>query len=487
MKNLLIKSFKILTINRDVGFYSLCFIFIIPIILVFNAKKFDYFSVYCLIFVLINLYSIYFSTKNNIKTGLIFSLTICATYSINIISFLIYYDSLPEIYDELFSGVLKASHLYQRTLFQKIVENNPEKIHIISLFLLISYLSIFLSIIFLENKLNLNFKNQISKNNKILQLKYYFKKIPIFFLLSFLFLYLFDLKKIDYNSLSAILSAILRLDNFIILLISYYFFFNDLFRKRQKFFYISLIILSLAVYIYLTQSKALILLLCLTIFSSYIISDKKFSINIVNIFFIFILFLITFFLATYLKNPNPKNFYSLFFLTGIHDFIFTGLIGRLSYFEFYFEKVINLNLYKDFINLSYYFKVIIDKLTPGFDLYNVGFASRELYKSYYIFSDPNIMHSEQITPFAEAFILFKFYSIFYYIIIISSLIYILKYFSKKINFLNFLIMNYIFYIFVNWILGIGLDQLIIKIELLIIFVILFVIFNKLINKFKILK
>ena len=48
-------------------------------------------------------------------------------------------------------------------------------------------------------------------------------------------------------------------------------------------------------------------------------------------------------------------------------------------------------------------------------------------------------------------------------------------------------MNYIFYIFVNWILGIGLDQLIIKIELLIIFVILFVIFNKLINKFKILK
>ena len=149
---------------------------------------------------------------------------------------------------------------------------------------MISYLSIFLSIIFLENKLNLNFKNQISKNNKILQLKYYFKKIPIFFLLSFLFLYLFDLKKIDYNSLSAILSAILRLDNFIILLISYYFFFNDLFRKRQKFFYISLIILSLAVYIYLTQSKALILLLCLTIFSSYIISDKKFSINIVNIF-----------------------------------------------------------------------------------------------------------------------------------------------------------------------------------------------------------
>ncbi len=486
MKNLFKKTFRILTDNRDIEFYSLFLILLTPIILFFYVKKFDYFSAYSLAFVLLNLSSIYFFSKNNIKTGLIFSLTIFATYTINIMSFLIYYDDLPDIYDGFLSGIIRASHLYQRTLFQNIVENNPKEIHVIFLFLLISYISIVLSIFFWEKISNLNFNNQIIKNKKVIELKYYIKKIPIFLLLCFIFLFLFQSQKIDYNSLTAILSAILRLDNFIILLISFYFFFNDIFKKKQKYFYGGLIILSLVTYLYLTQSKAIILLLILTVFSCYLLSEKKFSINFLNIFMIFILFFLTFFLATFIKNPNISNIHSLFLKNNVHEFVFTGLIGRLSYFEFYFEKVINRDLYKDFTSLNYYFKVIIDKLTPGFDLYNVGFASREFYKSYFDFSDQSIMRSEQVTPFAEAFILFKYYSIFYYIIVISGLVYSLKYFSKKINFLNFLIMNYIFYIFVNWILGIGLDQLFIKIELIIIFIIIFIIFNKLMKTFKIL-
>lgn len=485
MKNILNTSYKILKNPREFSFYFLIFIFIIPVGVILFAKKIDYVSIYCLIFIIINFYTIILFSKKRVKIGLLFSLLIAVLYSLNILSFLFYYDDIPKLNDDIVSeSIFKASHLFIRTLFERIVEHNSIIIHNLFLFLIFSYVIISISIFYFEKKFNLNFNNQVSENEKKEEIKIYFVNIILFIILSFLFLFFFNKEYIKYNSLTAILSAILRIDNFIILIISFYFFFKDALNKRSQIILVITIIFLFFSYIYLTKSKALILLIALVYLSNIILSNNKIRVSILNCLIIIFLFCITFFIATFLKNYNPTNIILLFRENGFSTFIFTGLIGRLSYFEFFAEKVINISFYIDFINFNYYFKVIIDKLTPGFDIYNVGFASRELYKSYYDLSDPNILNSEQITIFAEAFMLFKYYSIFYYIFICLILILSLIYFSKKINYLNFLVMNYILYIFVNWILGIGLDQLFIKIELLTIFIILFIIFNKLINKLK---
>lgn len=482
--NIFLKKINNLLISKkDFGFYSLSLILIIPIFLIFYVKKFDYVSIYTLGFVTINLYSIYISAKNDKRISLFFSVIIFGLYSLNSISFLFYYDNIPNLVDETISETrLRASHLFSRTLFEQIVANNPNEIHKIFLFLINSYLIIFFTLMYYEKKLKLNFSKQINKKEKKIQFHLYYKNVIFLLILSFSFLILFNKNLINYSSFTAILSAILRIDNFIILVICFYFFFENVLKKKEKFTLLFIFLLLLSYYIFFTFSKAIILLLCLAVFSNVILLNKKISISIFQLLILFLLFGFTFFTATFLVNPNIVNLILLFAEGAFFEFVFTGLIGRLSYFEFYIEKVVNIDFYDHVTNLNYYLKVIIDKLTPGFDIFNIGFASRELYKSYFIFSDPNIMNSEQITVFAEAYILFKYYAIFYYFLVSLSLIYLLKTLSKNLNFINYLIMNYILYIFLSWLIGIGLDQLIIKIELLTIFIILFILFNKFIKK-----
>ncbi|MDA9696695.1 oligosaccharide repeat unit polymerase, partial [Candidatus Pelagibacter sp.] len=437
---------NILILDRSLGFYSLVFLFTFSVLLIFFIKKFDYVSLYCLVFSYINLLSISFCNKHNVKIGLFFAVVICGLYTLNVISFLFYYDNLPNLLDDFPSETrLKASHLFSRTLFEQLVILNPKIIHTIFLFLITSYLIIIIAISYLEKKLDLNFKNVIDNNDKKIEYNFYFKSLLITFFISFLFLLLFNIQIIHYNSLTAILSAILRIDNFIILAFSFFIFFKDEMKKNEKIILVILCAFLILYYIVFTLSKAIILLVALIFLSNSILLNKKIKISIVNLILLFLLFSITFFTATFIVNPDFTHVISIFKDGGIFEFVFTGLIGRLSYFEFYIEKIINTNFYIHVINFEYYFKVIIDKLTPGFDIYNLGFASRELYKSYYTLSDPNVMNSEQITIFAEAFILFKYFSMFYYVFIIFLLIYSLKYFSKKIKFINYLMMNYILY------------------------------------------
>lgn len=475
---------NILILDRSLGFYSLVLLFTFSVLLIFFVKKFDYVSLYCLIFSYINLLSIYFCNKYNFKIGFFFAVVIFGLYTLNAISFLFYYDNLPNLLDDIPSETrLRASHLFSRTLFERLVVFNQEIIHNIFLFLIISYLVIIITINYFEKKLDLNFKNKIDNNNKNIEYNFYFKSILITFFLSFLFLLLFNNQIINYNSLTAILSAILRIDNFIILLFSFFIFFKDEMKKKEKIILIVICVLLLFYYIVFTFSKAIILLLALIFLSNATLLNKKIKISIANLIILFLLFSVTFFIPTYIKNPDYANIISIAKDGAIFEFVFTGLIGRLSYFEFYLEKMINIDFYITFINLEYYFKVIIDKITPGFDVYNLGFASRELYKSYFTMNDPNVMNSEQITIFAEAFMLFKYFSLLYYVLVIFLLIYSLKFFSKNIKFINYLIMNYILYIFLSWLLGIGLDQLIIKIELLTLFIFLFLLFSKFYKKY----
>ena len=144
-----------------------------------------------------------------------------------------------------------------------------------------------------------------------------------------------------------------------------------------------------------------------------------------------------------------------------------GVLDRISYFDFYLEKLINIKYYSELISLSYYYKPLLDRITPGFDLYNVPLAAKSLQNTYFKkYTEENnleiyvekITNSEQITIFAESHILFGFYSIIYYFIIFY-LLKILLNFLKKINSqVSLQILNMtVLLLFFDWLTGFGMD------------------------------
>ncbi|MFL3023611.1 MAG: hypothetical protein ACJZ16_03760 [Methylophilaceae bacterium] len=100
------------------------------------------------------------------------------------------------------------------------------------------------------------------------------------------------------------------------------------------------------------------------------------------------------------------------------DFLYRAIgaiSSRLSYIDFSVSKISSSIIYEDFININYYFKAIIDKLTPGFDLYNIPFATRSVYWVSQT-SEPSgtsIMNSQLIPIYAELDILFGIYSMLF--------------------------------------------------------------------------
>ncbi len=122
-------------------------------------------------------------------------------------------------------------------------------------------------------------------------------------------------------------------------------------------------------------------------------------------------------------DPSYYSQYSLLEILNLNflqydDFLYKAIgaiSSRLSYIDFSVSKISSSIIYVDFININYYFKAIIDKLTPGFDLYNIPFVTRSIYwvsES----SEPSatsIMNSQLIPIYAELDILFGFYSILF--------------------------------------------------------------------------
>lgn len=166
-------------------------------------------------------------------------------------------------------------------------------------------------------------------------------------------------------------------------------------------------------------------------------------------------------------GEDPRIFYPVtqeHFLYHIYkkfliDYIWLldSIFYRIGYFDFYLDKSIFIE-YKDFINISYYFKSFIDKITPGFDIYGVPLASRALYFAYFGYFPTNTQ-SEQMTMFAESAVLFGNYYFLYYLI--------LSLFLKFMFFLNFKIFKniflynlsnfYLIYFYFNLLTGFGID------------------------------
>ena len=102
---------------------------------------------------------------------------------------------------------------------------------------------------------------------------------------------------------------------------------------------------------------------------------------------------------------------------------------------------------------------VIDKITPGFDIFHKSYMSRALYwaREGMTYEGTN---SEQITLFAESYILFGFFSILIYFFFLFSFRLALQYYrnmlSIKFAFYSFFVLQ----VFYDWIIGFGLDMLI---------------------------
>ena len=149
---------------------------------------------------------------------------------------------------------------------------------------------------------------------------------------------------------------------------------------------------------------------------------------------------------------------------------FQGISERTGFFDFYVEKISNYEkYYKDKINLNYYSKPVIDRLSPGVDIFNVPFASKTLHDKYYstfnlennkeYFSQHT--NSEQITIFAESEALFGNFSLIYYcmIFLILKLFFYLTRNSKTL--LKDLINGIILVSYFDWLTCFGLDMFVV--------------------------
>ena len=155
--------------------------------------------------------------------------------------------------------------------------------------------------------------------------------------------------------------------------------------------------------------------------------------------------------------------------------------------DYYLHKISNQNIISENINIVYYLKSITDRLTPGFDIFNLPLVKNELYQILFSYSYDHswIGNSTQFTFYAENIIIFNLL-LFPYILII---IFIFRLFIKKILVLNKnlqytkLIGIFLTYqIFWLWITGLGLDYFIVKLVYLSLFFFVFLIAEYLYEK-----
>ena len=140
-------------------------------------------------------------------------------------------------------------------------------------------------------------------------------------------------------------------------------------------------------------------------------------------------------------------------------FLFHSFSYRIGHLDFFIDKL-SLSIYRPYVSFKYYSMAIIDRLTPGFDVFDdTAFMSRQLFFVYY--GKPDIGNaSEQITLFAEYHILFWFFSPIFYFISICILKLAIKYLAKKNQHEFPLYGALVVILYFSWLNSFGLDMLV---------------------------
>ncbi|MDB9773767.1 hypothetical protein OAB53_05090 [Candidatus Pelagibacter sp.] len=137
---------------------------------------------------------------------------------------------------------------------------------------------------------------------------------------------------------------------------------------------------------------------------------------------------------------------------------------RIGFFDYYLFTVSNEKHLSTLFVFENYIKIIIDKITPFFDLFNSMFLSREIPTLLFGMNE-KVLQSNQITLFAEVYLLFGnffflFYFIFSYVLKISLNFLYKVQINQNIKILLsfFLLKSYFFYL-----IGYGTDTFIVNV------------------------
>jgi len=137
--------------------------------------------------------------------------------------------------------------------------------------------------------------------------------------------------------------------------------------------------------------------------------------------------------------------------------LITAISHRMGYLDFYIEKVSN-PVYQPYVSFTYYFKALLDKVTPGFDVFGVPFMSRAIYSAFH--GEGLVTNSEFVTVFGESYLLLGFFSFCLFIPLLLLIKYVLLRFRTSSGIASALISMYVVYMFYWWLTGMGLDMLV---------------------------
>ena len=351
---------------------------------------------------------------------------------------------------------------------------------------------------YLFRKINFNSFNLTNKNFITQEKFFYYRKILIFFILLILITNFLDLHNTSSHYIFQILFKIFDIDIFIYFYCILFFFYN----KKSK-FEIFLFLIVILAYIsngmYFIGSRSTHLQIIINFIFIIIISSNFYKIKISNFLYLPFIIPISIYLFSlsgifrkyffvekarwqgmgffeYYGNQFAKDDTTIIISKKIYH-IFIGFLDRISVLKFYLINMEHKLNISNYININYYFKSIIDRLTPGLDLYNVPLVKNKLYGI--LIGPGQYSNSIQFTFFAENSIIFGIYSIFY----IFFVIFILKFIFQKIilsknNILKLVYLGFVYQIFWLWITGFGFDYFFVKIVYLIIFLIPISIFFK---------
>lgn len=138
------------------------------------------------------------------------------------------------------------------------------------------------------------------------------------------------------------------------------------------------------------------------------------------------------------------------------EYFANGISYRIGYFDFFIQKI-SSSIYEPYVNLSYYFQSIVDKITPGFDIFGVQYVAAAIFSAYHGESD--VANSEFITVFGEAYILFGLFSFFFYLAMLLLIKYAILKFKSPYTLNIALFRLFIMFNFYLWLRGPGLDML----------------------------
>jgi hypothetical protein len=377
--------------------------------------------------------------------------------------------------------IFRIPFLYINGFFSDIVlrKVSSDDIHFSLLVLVYSYVSLVISILILNPRLA---KYQMRPlDNNFIKIILHISTLAII-LHSFYFLNK-DTSLSLKNNFYDILRAVFDMYNIILVLIVLLLTQSKSALKKYKLQILILILLVLILSIFAGSKSGFLnialLIYIVSLFFNIKLLNKSPIILIVGFFGAGLLSIFLYFLGNsfkfYQRELISFDEIKIHFFNNIQEplFVINSFSSRFGHLDFFIEKLSN-PLYKPYISFDYYFMAIFDRLTPFFDFFGDSpFISRLLFSAR---EGTQIIGnaSEQITIFAEYYLIFGFFSPIFFFLSIWVFKFFIEFFNR-IEPKNFPLYNIFlaesFFSFIN---SYGLDMLVVGFFYKILFVFLLI-------------